>query len=90
MSFPRSSLPWRLLIHGGLKIPLVYNTGTYDSVETLALLDGVVDIYMPDAKYGRDDVAYGLSGIPEYTPDYERWHCTRCTGRLAILYALKE
>jgi putative pyruvate formate lyase activating enzyme len=51
----------------GLKIPLVYNTGTCDSVETLALLDGVVDIYMPDAKYGHDDIAVTLSGIPEYT-----------------------
>ena len=52
----------------GLIIPLVYNTGTYDSVETLALLDGVVDVYMPDAKYGRDDIALQLSGIPAYTP----------------------
>lgn len=51
----------------GVKIPLVYNTGTYDSVVTLALLDGVVDIYMPDAKYGRDDVALQLSGIPDYS-----------------------
>jgi putative pyruvate formate lyase activating enzyme len=51
----------------GLKLPLVYNTGTYDSVETLALLDGVVDIYMPDAKYGRDEIALALSGIPDYT-----------------------
>jgi putative pyruvate formate lyase activating enzyme len=35
----------------GLKIPLVYNTGGYDSMETLKLLDGVIDIYMPDMKY---------------------------------------
>lgn len=51
----------------GLVIPLVYNTGTYDDCITLGLLDGVVDIYMPDAKYGRDDVALTLSGIPDYT-----------------------
>jgi putative pyruvate formate lyase activating enzyme len=35
----------------GLRLPLVYNTGGYDALETLALLDGVIDIYMPDMKY---------------------------------------
>ena len=54
---------------GGLKIPLVYNTGTYDSVGTLELLDGIVDIYMPDAKYGDSDVAVMLSDAPMYV-DY--------------------
>jgi putative pyruvate formate lyase activating enzyme len=38
-------------IAGGLRLPLVYNTSAYDSLESLALLDGVVDIYMPDFKY---------------------------------------
>jgi putative pyruvate formate lyase activating enzyme len=52
----------------GLHIPLVYNSGGYDSVETLKLLDGVVDIYMPDAKYGRDEVALALSHAPDYVP----------------------
>ncbi len=51
----------------GLSIPLVYNSGGYDSVETLKLLDGVFDIYMPDAKYGRDDVAWALSRARDYT-----------------------
>jgi len=51
----------------GLTVPLVYNSGGYDSVETLHLLDGVIDIYMPDAKYGRDDVALELSHAPGYT-----------------------
>ena len=43
----------------GLRLPLVYNTGGFDSPEALALLDGVVDIYMPDMKYGtrRDGAA---------------------------------
>jgi putative pyruvate formate lyase activating enzyme len=50
----------------GLRIPIVYNTGTYDSVETLRLLDGVIDIYMPDAKYGRDEIARVLSDAPGY------------------------
>jgi putative pyruvate formate lyase activating enzyme len=50
----------------GLCIPLVYNSGGYDSVETLKLLDGIVDIYMPDAKYGRDETALVLSHAPHY------------------------
>jgi len=39
----------------GLNVPLVYNCGGYESVETLRLLDGIVDIYMPDMKYGSDE-----------------------------------
>ncbi|MFW6126101.1 MAG: radical SAM protein [Chloroflexota bacterium] len=50
----------------GLSLPLVYNTGGYDSVETLRLLDGVVDIYMPDMKYADAAVAQKLSDAPEY------------------------
>lgn len=50
----------------GLNIPIVYNSGGYDAVETLQLLDGIVDIYMPDAKYGCDDVALALSRAPGY------------------------
>jgi putative pyruvate formate lyase activating enzyme len=50
----------------GLVIPLVYNSGGYDGPEGLALLDGVVDIYMPDAKYGSDECARLLSGISGY------------------------
>jgi putative pyruvate formate lyase activating enzyme len=42
----------KLAAKQGLKIPLVYNTGGYDSLDTIRLLDGVVDIYMPDMKYG--------------------------------------
>ncbi len=50
----------------GLRIPLVYNTSGYDSLETLHLLDGIVDIYLPDAKYADDDVARKLSGFVGY------------------------
>lgn len=48
----------------GLFLPIVYNSGGYDAVKTLRLLDGIIDIYMPDAKYGSNDVASALSGIP--------------------------
>lgn len=50
----------------GLKIPLVYNTGGYDSVEALALLDGIIDIYMPDMKYGDADKAHHFSHVRNY------------------------
>jgi len=50
----------------GLKLPLVYNTNAYDSVETLKLLDGIIDIYMPDAKYSDDKIALKYSNAPNY------------------------
>ena len=50
----------------GLVLPLVYNTGGFDSLEALALLDGVVDIYMPDLKYGNSDTARRYSGVRDY------------------------
>jgi len=55
-----------IAIESGLHIPLVYNTGGYDSLETLRILDGIVDIYMPDMKYGDEDIAKELSGIENY------------------------
>jgi putative pyruvate formate lyase activating enzyme len=55
-----------IAVSGGLSIPLVYNCGGYDLPETIRLLDGVFDIYMPDAKYGSDDIALALSGAPDY------------------------
>jgi putative pyruvate formate lyase activating enzyme len=50
----------------GLHLPLVYNSGGYDAIETLKLLDGVVDIYMPDMKYSDAKTAEELSGIKDY------------------------
>jgi len=50
----------------GLDLPLVYNTGGYDSLETLELLDGIVDIYMPDMKYADPAVAHRYSKIQDY------------------------
>jgi putative pyruvate formate lyase activating enzyme len=50
----------------GLRLPLVYNTGGYDSLKTLTLLDGVVDIYMPDMKYADPDVARRYSKVSNY------------------------
>ena len=55
-----------IAIEQGLKIPLVYNTNAYDSVKTLKLLDGTIDIYMPDAKYSDDKIALRYSNDPNY------------------------
>jgi putative pyruvate formate lyase activating enzyme len=50
----------------GLRLPLVYNTGGYDSLEALHLLEAVVDIYMPDMKYADGKTAKQLSGVKDY------------------------
>jgi putative pyruvate formate lyase activating enzyme len=50
----------------GLRVPLVYNSGGYDGPEALALLDGVVDVYMPDMKYADAEVARRFSRVRDY------------------------
>ena len=55
-----------LAIAKGLTLPLVYNSSGYDSVETLKLLDGVVDIYMPDFKFWDKESAKRLAKAPDY------------------------
>ncbi|GIQ81966.1 pyruvate-formate lyase-activating enzyme, predicted [Kipferlia bialata] len=50
----------------GLSVPTVYNCGGYESVHTLELLDGLIDIYMPDVKYSSADAAYKYSGCKGY------------------------
>lgn len=51
----------------GLNVPLVYNSSGYDRVETIRLLENIFDIYMPDAKYGFDEMAIKYSNAPRYT-----------------------
>jgi len=53
-------------IESGLSVPLVYNTGGYDSESTLRLLEGIFDIYMPDIKYSSGEVAGQFSRAPDY------------------------
>ncbi len=50
----------------GLRLPLVYNTGGYDRLETLRWLDGVVDIYMPDFKFWKAETARELATAADY------------------------
>ncbi|KPK72218.1 radical SAM protein [candidate division WOR_3 bacterium SM23_60] len=56
----------RIAQDSGLHIPIVYNCGGYESVETLRLLEGIVDIYMPDIKYGDNASAQKYSDAPRY------------------------
>ena len=55
-----------LAAQSGLRLPLVYNSGGYDSPEMLDLLDGVIDIYMPDMKYGESETAKRYSLVDDY------------------------
>src|SRR3982751_5660960 len=50
----------------GLRRAVVYNTNAYDSVGVLKLLDGIVDIYLPDLKYAEDEAGYEYSKVPDY------------------------
>lgn len=50
----------------GLRLPLVYNTGGYDSPEALKLLEGIIDIYMPDMKYAGEENGRKYSGVRDY------------------------
>jgi putative pyruvate formate lyase activating enzyme len=56
----------QLAVSYGLKIPIVYNTMAYDSQEVLALLEGIVDIYLPDIRYGDNLAAEKYSSLPDY------------------------
>src|SRR5688572_8183989 len=51
----------------GLKLPIVYNTNAYDSVEVLRLLDGIVDVYLPDLKYADSDAGFQYSKVRDYS-----------------------
>jgi len=64
----------------GLRLPLVWNTSGYERVDALELLDGVVDIYLPDMKYSDDRVAFDLSGASNY----------RSCNRAAVIEMLRQ
>jgi putative pyruvate formate lyase activating enzyme len=58
-------------IEMGLKIPIVYNTSAYDSEESIELMDGIVDIYMPDFKIWDPEISWKYLGVRDY-PDVAR------------------
>ena len=61
----------RIAAPAGLRLPLVYNTGGYDRLETLRWLDGVMDIYLPDFKFWKPETAHEFADAPDY-PDVAR------------------
>lgn len=56
----------RIAKNKGLQIPIVYNTNGYELPETLELLKGIVDIYLPDMRYGNNEMAMKYSSLPDY------------------------
>ena len=66
---PTHFLPWILpALEPKLPVPVVYNCGGYESVETLRLLEGKADVYLPDLKYADAALATRLSAAPDYFP----------------------
>ncbi len=63
---PQVILALRMARERGFHLPIVWNSGGYEKPETLRLLEGLVDIYMPDAKYSDNLIAKELSGIDNY------------------------
>ncbi len=61
----------------GLRLPIVYNTNSYDSVEVLKLLEGIVDVYLPDLKYAEDEAGYAYSKVKGY-----RLHARRAIAEM--------
>jgi putative pyruvate formate lyase activating enzyme len=61
----------KIAISGGLKIPLVYNCGGYELPEIIKLLEGIVDIYLADMRYGNSEMALKYSAAPDY-PKYNQ------------------
>lgn len=66
MFLPHVAEAIRLAKASGLKIPVVYNSGGYESVEALHMLEGLIDVYLPDMKFFSPDVANHFCGTPDY------------------------
>jgi len=54
------------IVRHRLTVPVVYNTGAYETVDTLKMMDGLVDVYLPDIKYANEEIALKYSGIRKY------------------------
>ncbi|MCP4345257.1 MAG: radical SAM protein [Desulfobacterales bacterium] len=83
---PQILMALETAVQKGLSVPLVYNTGGYDNIETLKLLEGVFDIYMPDFKFWDSEIAETTCGAKDY-PDIVReavLEMHRQTGDLVI------
>jgi len=63
---PQIVMAIKIGAEGGLRLPIVYNCSGYENVKTIKLLDGIVDIYMPDIKYSNPKSAKKYSNAPDY------------------------
>ena len=72
-----------LAVDGGLRLPIVYNTSSYDSLDSLRLMEGVVDVYMPDFKLWTREAARRYLKRPDYA-DVARESVKECIGKSAI------
>lgn len=63
---PKISEAIKIAKSNGLNKPIIYNTNSYESVEKLKLLDGLIDVYLPDLKYYNNDLAMKYSKAPKY------------------------
>jgi putative pyruvate formate lyase activating enzyme len=81
---PQALAALALAAEQGLRLPIVYNSGGYDLLETLRLLDGVVDIYMPDFKLWDPDVAERLLKARDY-PEVARRALTEMHRQVGVL-----
>ncbi len=63
---PQIVMGLAVAIEAGLQLPIVYNTGGYDAPQALALMEGLVDIYMPDMKYADAETGLRLSKVRDY------------------------
>jgi putative pyruvate formate lyase activating enzyme len=73
----------------GLRLPIVYNTSAYDTVASLELLDGLVDIYMPDFKFWSSRTAQRLADAPDY-PERARAAVHEMHRQVGDLYLTPE
>ncbi|MDD4012703.1 MAG: radical SAM protein [Candidatus Omnitrophica bacterium] len=63
---PRILEALKIAYQGGLRSPIIYNTGGYDHPEVIRTLDGIVDVYLPDMRYASDEMAVKYSSAPGY------------------------
>ncbi|MFA5256006.1 MAG: radical SAM protein [Candidatus Omnitrophota bacterium] len=68
---PQILMALEIAVGKGLNIPIVYNTSGYDSPDTIKMLDGIIDIYLPDMRYSDNDMAVKYSDAPGYV-EYDR------------------
>ena len=73
-----------IAVEKDLRIPLVYNSNGYDSLETIKLLEGIIDIYLPDLKYSNDTFARKFSGAKDYI-HYSRLAIKEMYNQVGIL-----